>query len=106
MFGAVKSLRLNLLEVILTNQFVSLFRQKTKIFVLPKFNKLFLYFKLKLKHLIQIEKQIKTVELKTNSNSQNLKQKKLYNCSRLSQKSRENQSDLNSNASYVIESQC
>ena len=34
--GAVKSLRLILLEVILTNQFVSLFKQKTKIFVLPK----------------------------------------------------------------------
>ena len=31
--GAVNSLRLILLEVILTNQFVSLFRQKTKIFV-------------------------------------------------------------------------
>ena len=34
--GAVKSLQLILLEVILTNQFVSSFKQKTKIFVLPK----------------------------------------------------------------------
>ena len=32
-YGAVKPLRLILLEVILTNQFVSLFKQKTKIFV-------------------------------------------------------------------------
>ena len=34
--GAVKSLQLILLEVILTNQFVFLFKQKTKTFVLLK----------------------------------------------------------------------
>ena len=64
--GAVKSLQLILFEVILTNQFVLLFRQKTKIFVYQILTNYFFNFKLNLKHLIQIEKQIKTVELKTN----------------------------------------
>ena len=53
--GALNSLRLILLEVILTNQFVSLFRQKTKIFVYQNLTNYFFNFKLKLKHLIQIE---------------------------------------------------
>ena len=64
--GAVNSLRLILLEVILTNQFVFLFKQKTKIFVYQILTNYFFNFKLNLKHLIQIENQIKSVELKTN----------------------------------------